>query len=542
MIADFEITCDNKFLERFQDKRDMHLLSPEMVEKLRTGNDPYSKYGYGRWLYETGPKTKETLRVVRDCIEFAAENGVPDALCILSRLYYYGYYIDRENGIYLLDRKKAQELIVKAKSKGSELARLLICDDEFLTACRLKKSVASVIRKIKWNLKRPGASLLWKEELAWVYEHKGKNDEAIALYEECVKGGLLHVIPSLAWIYFLRGNVAYYESLMEDGIEKGVPACFTLGAEEEYNWNDYDDETRAEIHRKLDANLRRGAELGCYLCVSLLAIFMHKGMMGYERNDIEAMKYARRGMDLGKFECYKLAIDIFWWYSSNMPEEMNLTEEDALMIYLRALRHASFSEGYDILYSDVLKIRKKLEKMGYADELEYWKNWYGVPARYLVDEDDDDSEDEGKTAIDPTVLVIHPSGLVDFVETESRMPSYNKISKLIDADGYDAVHFSNALNKITADCGLKKHVAMYVDKNGVAKDLPDNPTATMLYGNGYEIRGAVVVALEDKKYNTCAFVAEEDIEAVYDAINDFTGGLLTRDTGQDDDGRYDAWS
>ena len=50
-----------------------------------------------------------------------------------------------------------------------------------------------------------------------------------------------------------------------------------------------------------------------------------------------------------------------------------------------------------------------------------------------------------------------------------------------------------------------------------------------------------MVALEDKKYNTCAFVTEEDIEAVFDAINEYTGGLLKREA-PDDDGRHDAWA
>ena len=40
---------------------------------------------------------------------------------------------------------------------------------------------------------------------------------------------------------------------------------------------------------------------------------------------------------------------------------------------------------------------------------------------------------------------------------------------------------------------------MYADRNGYAKDLPDNAIGTMLYGTGAEIRGAVIIALEDNK-------------------------------------------
>ena len=540
MIADFEIIPGKEFLNRFLDKRDMFLLSPAMVEKLRGSNDPCGKYGYGRWLYVTAPENKENLCIVRDCIEFAAESGIPDAVYMLSRLYYYGNYIDKESGIMLLDRKKAGELLAKAKSKGSELAKLQICDDEFFTACRLKKSVAPVMRKIKREVAKPGASLLWKELQGWVYEHMGKNDEAITLYEECVEGGLLHCIPWLACNYYSRGNIAYYESLMEEGIEKEVPSCFTLGIEEESNWEKYDDEARVEIHRQLDINLRRGSELGCVTCTCYLAKYLHKGLMGYERDDIEAMKYARKGIDRGDIECCKIAFDIFWWCSGILPEEMNLTKEEALMMRLRALRYASDAEAWSIMHDYVLDYRKELQKMGYADELNYWKDFCGIPARYFEDEDDDGAcEDE--TAINPMVLVIHPSGLTDFVDTESKELSYTSLMELIDADGCDAVHYSAALDRITKDCGLGKNVAFYVDRNAIAKDLPDNAVATMLYGHGYEIRGAIVVALEDKKYSTRSFNSEEDAEAVFDAINEFTGGLLRREA-PDDDGRNDAWA
>ena len=53
---------------------------------------------------------------------------------------------------------------------------------------------------------------------------------------------------------------------------------------------------------------------------------------------------------------------------------------------------------------------------------------------------------------------------------------------------------------------------------------------------------AAVVALEDKKYNTHSFDTYEAAEAVYDAINEYVGGLLTCNTEPDDDGRNDAWA
>lgn len=144
-----------------------------------------------------------------------------------------------------------------------------------------------------------------------------------------------------------------------------------------------------------------------------------------------------------------------------------------------------------------------------------------------------------KTEIVPTVLIIHPSGYTEFVPADVNPMSSREMGALIDAAGVDAVHFSNPLTKITKACGLNRNVTMYVDKEAMMKDLEDNAVATMLYGSGYEIRGAVIIAMEDDKYDAYSFEMEEDIEAVFEAIDDMTG-LLRRET--DDDGRYDPWA
>lgn len=541
MIADFEITPGKEFLKHFLDKRDLFFFSPQMVEKLRTGSDPYSKYGYARWLYITGAHNKENLRIVRDCIEFAVENGIADAMYVLSRLYHNGDYLDENSGIMLLDRKRGKELLAAADSKGSELAKLQRIDDGFLEKLRMKKDVRYLIKKSKAISEKPDASLQWLEQQGWMYEMKGKRDKAIEIYEECVKKGLKYVIFDLAYLYYERGNIAYYQSLMEEGVEKGVPSCYLLGVEAQTEWNDYDDKMRDELHKQLDTNLRRGAEMGCSVCAYFLAEYMFRGLMGFEENIAEALKYAFKALDLGNALCGKLLMDIFFFHArgNSLPPEMNISEDDVLLARLRAVRCASSNHSmtYEILDSHVLEFSKQIKKMGYGEELKYWKELYAFPE----DEDDNDNADECEP-INPTLLVISPSGYTEFVETKARQVSYTAIIGLIDAEGCDAVHFSAPLNKITKDCGLKKQLVMYVDKNGIPKDLPDNPVATMLYGNAYEIRGAAVVALEDKKYNTHSFDTYEAAEAVYDAINEYVGGLLTCNTEPDDDGRNDAWA
>ena len=144
-----------------------------------------------------------------------------------------------------------------------------------------------------------------------------------------------------------------------------------------------------------------------------------------------------------------------------------------------------------------------------------------------------------KTEIFPTVLVIYPSGYTEFLETDVNPVPLNELGAFIDAEELVSVHFSDALGQITKECGLTKNVMMYVDKDAMIKNLEDNPVATMLYNSDCEIRGSVIIALEDAEYITYAFDTEEDIENVFEAIDELTG-LLRRE--MDDDGRFDAWA
>jgi hypothetical protein len=48
----------------------------------------------------------------------------------------------------------------------------------------------------------------------------------------------------------------------------------------------------------------------------------------------------------------------------------------------------------------------------------------------------------------------------------------------------------------------------------------------MLYGTGAEIRGAIIIALEDNKFDTHSFHFQEDLDNAFAAISDLTGGLI----------------
>lgn len=537
---DFEITHDKNYLKRFINKLDVRVLPDSMVNTLRESDDPYGKYGYAQWLYRTH-LDKESLKTATELFKYAADNGVADALYMLSRMYLYGEAYDTEKDTLVFDRNLSQELYDTAIEKGSEFARLVRNSDLFYGR-NMPADRAAAIAEAEMEAKAPGALLMWREQLGWYYEAEERLDDAIAAYEECIHNGYYAPIDSLAYLYYKLGNVEYYEALMEEGIFRRVAPCYILGYEHEAKWDELDDEKKNEIHERLNKNLEWGVMYGDDLCAYALANYLAYSTMGFPLDVPRAIEIAKKGVVLRDRYCCELLVEFMEnpQFNDFIPEDMRISKEEKLQLMLMGARY-----GSEAMVDKVIENSELLAAMGYGDEIEnIWR-----PKWELMHESDNDDvsdeetggQQEEKTEIVPTVLVIQPSGFVDFVEADVNAMSSAQMAELIGADGLDAVHFSNPLTRITNACRLDKQVTMYVDRRGMAKDLDDNAVATMLYGNAYEIRGAVIIAMEDNKYDVHSFDTEEDVENVFEEIYNFTGGLVRRDLGQED-GRYDPWA
>ena len=543
---DFEITHDEEYLRHFLNSKEIRAFSWSMVEKLRESDDPYGKYGYAQWLYRTH-LDKESLKTATNYFKYASENGVADALQMLSLMYYYGEAYDDEKCALVFDWKLSRTLNELAIEKGSELAKLQRNYDLFYGKGDIVVDRKAAITEAEIEAAKPEASILWTEHLAWFYDDEGMRDKAIAAYEKCIDNNYYIPIANLAFLYEGQWKNEYYKMLMEEGIRQGVAECFVLGIEQQTSWDELDDDERETIYKNLKHNLRKGITMGDGFCAYALAFFLMCGEMGFTQDISKAIKVAREGVALRNTNCCMLLANIMTepQFADCIPDGIQFSSEEALQMLLMALRY-----GYKEVLDKVIENSELYAVMGYGDEIEnVWRPmWEKTQAGNDADEEsyeEDGQENElddvcEKNEIVPTVLVVHPSGFVDFVDADLASMPLAQMAELIDAEGLDAVHFSNALTSITKACGLDKQVVMYVDRNGIAKDLDDNPVATMLYGKAHEIRGAVIIAMEDDKYNSCSFDTEEDVENVFDEIYEFTGGLLRRDVGQED-GRYDPW-
>ena len=139
----------------------------------------------------------------------------------------------------------------------------------------------------------------------------------------------------------------------------------------------------------------------------------------------------------------------------------------------------------------------------------------------------------------PTVMVIHPSGYTEFLDADVSSMASGEIESLIYGEDLEVVHSSEHLAGITKECNLDKNLVMYFARKAVAVDFEYNYVGSMLYDGDAEVRGPIIIALEDKENNASSFESEEDIENVFEAIDDLSG-ILRRET--DDDGRFDPWA
>ena len=500
---DFELTEDDKFLAYFHDFKAIRKLPKSMVTKLKRSTKPYARYGYGVWLWLTH-KDSESLKMAFNIFEESAANGIADALQLLSRMYYLGEAYEENAGKFVMDRKLSMELQAQAIEKGSIIAKLRRNRDLYLGTEEVKadKEAAIAVAERKSSAIF-NESILWTEQLGWFYQVEGETDKAINAYDKCIVNGYYAPILDQALIALDDDDFEYYETLMKIGMKLEIPECYALGFEQEECWDSLDDQDKINIHARLKRNLPEGVLQGNAFCAYLMADVLLNGKFGFKIDLVKGKEYADIALTYGYSDAASLLIEA----AETLQDPEFMSDEELARLKYDALRY-----GVEDQLDYVIKNKDAYAAMGYGDEIEstwmpIWKKKHPAP----------------KTQINPTAMIIQPSGIVSFVEADIFMMSYREMAQLIDAEGLDAVHFSEPLNRITKACKFKGYqLAMYTDRDGYAKDLPDNAVGTILYGRGYEIRGAVIIALEDNKYDTHSFHFQEDMDNVFNEISALT--------------------
>ena len=501
---------DEKVLANLIDFKALRMLPEPIAYKLMVSDNPYERYAYGLWLWSCR-KDIESLKTAFGIFEESAHKGIADALQMMSRMYYLGEAYDEETGKFVMDRKLSQELTSQAVEKGSILAKLRRNKNLFFGTTEVSADKVSAISEAERESSAIfSESILWTEQLGWFYEIEDEREKAIKAYEKCIINGYYAPIYDLALTYLEEGDEGYYKTLMELGIDLGVPDCRILGMENEYRWDSLSGDERLDIYRQLNRNLPKGIDHGSGICAYILADALLNGKFGYDIDLNWGKTYADLALTYGFSSGASLVIDA----AEALQDPEFISDDDLLKLRYDALRY-----GNEDQLDYVIRNKETYIEMGYGDQIE--KVWMPLWKK---------NHPEAKTQVSPSAIIIQPSGIASVVEADIFCMSYREMAQLIGAEGLDAVHFSEPLNQITKACAFRGYqIAMYADRNGYAKDLPDNAIGTILYGHGSEIRGAVIIVLEDNKYNTHSFHFQEDIDNVFAAISDLTGGLVRQE-------------
>lgn len=495
---------DEKILKDLIDLRAVRMLPKSMV---MSSDNPYARYAYGVWLWSCG-KDSGSLKTAFRIFEESADKGIADALQMMSRMYYIGEVYDEETGKFVMDRKLSQELTAQAIGKGSILAKLRHNRNLYLGTTEIAADPETAIAEAERESSAIfSESILWTEQLGLFYEIEDEREKAIKAYEKCIINGYYAPIYDLALMYLEDGDEAYYETLMKVGMELGVPDCRSLGVENEYRWESLSGDERLDIYRRMKRNLPEGIAQGSGVCAYILADALLNGKFGYDMDLRMGREYADIALTYGCNAAANLVIEA----AETLDDPEFISDDDLLRLRYDALRY-----GIEEHLDYVIRNKDTYIAMGYGDAIE--KVWMPLWKK---------NHPEAKTQVSPSVIIIQPSGVASVVEADVFAMSYREMRLLIDAEGLDAVHFSEPLNHITKVCRFSGYqLAMYVDRDGRAKDLPDNAIGTLLYGTGTEIRGAVIIVLEDSRYDTHSFHFKDDIDNVMAEISELAGDLL----------------
>lgn len=371
--------CYNEqFLRRFRTKERVMRLTDDDVAALRSAartGDSFAEYGYGRWLYYNQPDASAMSQAEE--LFLSSGKHVSDALAAYALMLRYG-----ETKANVMDIDESDRLLREAMEQGSERAALMLARNRiFGLFC--EEDPEGVAQEIEKQLGYTAdCDPQWHSLLAFAYERLGRKDDALSQYEQSAALGESDDYFYAACIYRERGNMALYESLVEEGIERGSGlCCIYLSDTDESDYQELPNAQAKQLHERVDNNLQRGLRRGEGTCAYYLWYLNYYGFLGYDGNIVRQSDYLKQGVRLGDVYCMlqmaELAEEGEW------PEKMS--QYDIAELLLRAVRYSPANE--DAL-SRLSRVGDPAFLLKHKSELE--KYWQPLFRQSLEDDRDDD--------------------------------------------------------------------------------------------------------------------------------------------------------
>ena len=515
MNSTFEITHDREFLRHFLSRFRVISLSPEMVETLKaaSGTDAYAAYGYGRWLSCVNPE-KDSLDKAEELLT-SAMNEVPDAKAALALMHYDGRLASgKANPImyaFLMQEKPGE---------WSELRQVTGLENGIFGEHGIKKDPALVTDILRRQIQQhPDVDTLYYELMGWALLDD-EPDEAEKAFRTVIERGDEAGYYALARLLEKQGRTDEADAVAAEGARNGDFRCRRLWAalsQEDYKM--LPPERQEVIHNELAEGLDYAiAHYDTFACFCK-GIIYYQGILGFETDYEKAIAAAQRGLEMGDSGSAWVLSSI--QESGELPEALQMNAADIAWLHLQAVRM-----GENDL--DLLKSLAQDYVCGLLPEQEEEIEEFHLKSFMDVALEQDDGPDASGA------ISVYPEGFYYAWDYDEALDLDDLACKM-GARGFDVVHFSPLLTRLTKALSLEDcHVAMLVDKEGYAKDLPDNMIGTIVYGQGAEMRGPVVFVLEtDKDYKLLPLKGLQRIYMLIELLKAATDGLLRQPTSED---------
>lgn len=503
MQKTFEITPDRNFLQHFLTGWRVKSLSPEMVEKLKacSESDHYAAYGYGRWLSLVNPGGK-CLKKAEVLLTWAGSSGVQDANAALAQMYFDG----RTEADKAMPQMHAFLMDTSYKA-GSELAQVLTLENTLYGDYGFQCDPSLVADILQKHLeKNPGSDPLYYEILGEALEDT-LPEEAEKFFKASVERGNTESYFSLGLLYKNAGDWTRACEVAAEGARRGAVNCHRFKAQmTQEDFLALSPEEQEALHKEISEGLDYAiAHHDRYACF-LKGMCLYCGNLGYTEDLIQALEPLERGCQMGHSNCF--------WLKSVILHELG---RDG--VAKASLQAARLGDRERFTLEQVARGYVSRELSNHAEEIEeLWLKEY-----LKVNPEEEESKDSRG------VIAVYPQGFYYAMDVDDgETLNLEALAEKVDARGFDVVHFSPLLTRITKALSLEGcHVAMLVEKDGYMKDLPDNMTGTIIYGQAQEIRGTVIFVLEDDKtYSLMPMVGLQRVYMFIQLLNAATDGLV----------------
>ena len=503
MQKTFEITPDRNFLQHFLTGWRVRSLSPEMVDHLKAESqgNPYAAYGYGRWLSLVNPGGK-CLKEAEVLLTWAGSNGVQDANAALAQMYFDG----RTEADKAMPKMHAFFMDTSYKA-GSELAQVMTMENTIFGDYGFREDPALVADILQKHIeKHPECDTLYYDLLGMALEDTDP-EAAQKAFRVNIDRGDNESYYSLASLYQSAGDWDRACLVADEGARNGAVNCrrFKARMSQEVFLALSGEEQEAlhkEISEGLDYAIAHHDRYACFL----KGICLYYGNLGYTEDIIQALEPLERGCEMGHGNCF--------WLKSVILHELGRGG-----VAKASLQAARLGDREQFTLEQVARGYVSRELSNHAEEIEeLWLKEY-----LKVNPEDEDSKDSRG------VIAVYPQGFYYAMDVDDgETLNLEALAEKVDARGFDVVHFSPVLSRITKALSLEGcHVAMLVDKDGYMKDLPDNMAGTIIYGQAQEIRGTVIFVLEDDKtYSLMPMVGLQRVYMFIQLLNAATDGLV----------------